>query len=676
MKKKFKVILFLLLPVFVSAQVQQARLDSLQLALKNAANDTVRMDAYRRIERYYTEINRDSSLLYNAQSLSIAQKLGLKITEARILTDRGFVLTEIGNYPECLESLYQALKIAEDPAIKKNIGNLPDGQPPEIARLILLALIHLNMGNLYGATGNNYKKLSEYLVAMEFADSVGNDELKIAAITNVGNAYLKLNKLDSALLFEQKAISMISNRAGGYERYDGFALQVLGRIYQAKGDFELSRDAYQKSIRISQEQNTLPGLARTLNLLGGLYQIIKKPDSGLHYAREALETARTAGLSVEIKNAYKLLADTYSDQKNKDSTLAYLKLYTVLNDSLNKVEKENLLAYQNIGFDEQLRLKKLEREKIQTQTNIRTNSMLAGLVVFLIIGLILYRGYRHKQKANNVLESALSNLRSTQTQLIQSEKMASLGELTAGVAHEIQNPLNFVNNFSELSSELLDEIKLELDKGETAEARAIVDDVKQNLEKITHHGKRADAIVKSMLQHSRKSSGQKDLVDINALVDEYLRLSYHGFRAKEKSFNAIIETHFDAGIGKVSVVGQDIGRVLLNLFNNAFYAVNEKIKLEQNGFEPTLQVTTSKLKEAIEIKIKDNGIGIPDKVLEKIYQPFFTTKPTGEGTGLGLSLSYDVITKGHGGQIKVETKYGEFTEFTILLPAVYKLVAP
>ena len=248
--------------------------------------------------------------------------------------------------------------------------------------------------------------------------------------------------------------------------------------------------------------------------------------------------------------------------------------------------------------------------------------------------------------------------------------MASLGELTAGIAHEIQNPLNFVNNFSEVSSELMDEIKLELDKGDTAEAKAIADDVKQNLEKITHHGKRADAIVKSMLQHSRKTSGQKDSVDINALVDEYLRLSYHGFRAKEKSFNAIIETHFDAGIGKVSVVGQDIGRVLLNLFNNAFYAVNEKATKGINGFEPVIQVTTSKLKSQIEIKVKDNGTGIPKKVLEKIYQPFFTTKPTGEGTGLGLSLSYDIITKGHGGNLKVETNEGNGSEFVIQIPVV------
>jgi len=269
------------------------------------------------------------------------------------------------------------------------------------------------------------------------------------------------------------------------------------------------------------------------------------------------------------------------------------------------------------------------------------------------------------------LKTSLEDLKSAQTQLIQSEKMASLGELTAGIAHEIQNPLNFVNNFSEVSSELLDEIKSELDKGDIEEAKSIADDVKQNLEKITHHGKRADAIVKSMLQHSRKSSRHKDPVDINGLVDEYLRLSYHGFRAKDKSFNAITETHFDPAVGKINVIGQDIGRVLLNLFNNAFYAVNKKMNSsnsEGESYEPTIQVTTTRTAEGVRIKVRDNGIGIPDKVLEKIYQPFFTTKPTGEGTGLGLSLSYDIITKGHGGELKVETEEGEGSEFIILLP--------
>ncbi|MBA2501009.1 MAG: two-component sensor histidine kinase [Chitinophagaceae bacterium] len=259
--------------------------------------------------------------------------------------------------------------------------------------------------------------------------------------------------------------------------------------------------------------------------------------------------------------------------------------------------------------------------------------------------------------------------------------MASLGELTAGIAHEIQNPLNFVNNFSEVSKELLDEMKTELDLGNTVDAKELADDVIQNLEKIAHHGKRADAIVKGMLQHSRSSSAEKEPTDINALVDEYLRLCYHGLRAKESSFNATLKTDYDKNIGLINIIPQDIGRVILNLITNAFYAVNEKYKRCQAEpayrtgrpveaalkYEPTVSVSTKKVGDKIMISVKDNGNGIPESIKEKIFQPFFTTKPTGQGTGLGLSLSYDII-KAHSGEIEVNTKEGEESEFVIQLP--------
>jgi signal transduction histidine kinase len=257
--------------------------------------------------------------------------------------------------------------------------------------------------------------------------------------------------------------------------------------------------------------------------------------------------------------------------------------------------------------------------------------------------------------------------KSTQAQLIQSEKMASLGELTAGIAHEIQNPLNFVNNFSEVNKELIDEMQQEIDKGNYTDAKEISNDIKENEDKIIHHGKRADAIVKGMLQHSRTSTGKKELTNINALADEYLRLSYHGLRAKDKEFNAEMKTDFDKSIGNINIIPQDIGRVLLNLYNNAFYAVTEKKKQQPEGYEPVVSVSTKKINDKIEIRVKDNGNGIPQKVVDKIFQPFFTTKPSGQGTGLGLSLSYDIV-KTHGGEIKVETKEGEGSEFIIQMP--------
>ena len=269
------------------------------------------------------------------------------------------------------------------------------------------------------------------------------------------------------------------------------------------------------------------------------------------------------------------------------------------------------------------------------------------------------------------LKQSLENLKATQSQLVQSEKMASLGELTAGIAHEIQNPLNFVNNFSEVNTELVDELKSELATGNIQSATAIADNIKDNEEKISHHGKRADAIVKSMLQHSRTSSGQIELTDINALADEYLRLTYHGLRAKDKTFNVRFETDFDHGIGKINIVQQDIGRMLLNLINNAFYAASLParggLSEADNKKIPTVWLTTKREGNKVVISVRDNGPGIPTNTLDKIFQPFFTTKPPGQGTGLGLSLSYDIV-KAHGGEIKVETKEGDGTTFLVNLP--------
>ncbi len=275
-------------------------------------------------------------------------------------------------------------------------------------------------------------------------------------------------------------------------------------------------------------------------------------------------------------------------------------------------------------------------------------------------------------KQRNELQETVKELQATQAQLIQQEKLASLGELTAGIAHEIQNPLNFVNNFSEVSMELIDEMEEEMAKGDMEEATAIANDIKQNLEKIRHHGKRADGIVKGMLQHSRASSNVKELTNLNTIADEYFRLAYHGLRAKDKSFNADLVTNFDPNLPEINIVSQDVGRVLLNMFTNAFYAVHQKQKTIGGDFKPKVEVSTRVISAAngkeLEITVKDNGSGIPDAIKDKIMQPFFTTKPAGEGTGLGLSLSYDIIVKAHKGHINIQSKEGEGTSFIITLP--------
>ncbi len=280
-----------------------------------------------------------------------------------------------------------------------------------------------------------------------------------------------------------------------------------------------------------------------------------------------------------------------------------------------------------------------------------------------------YEDFNKLEQAKQNIESTLTELKATQAQLIQSEKMASLGELTAGIAHEIQNPLNFVNNFSDINRELILEMKQALIEGDVEEACLIAENIGVNEEKIIHHGKRADAIVKSMLQHSQTSMGQFELTDINTLTEEYLRLAYHGIRAKDKSFNVTMKTDFDPFIGKIQVISKDIGRVLLNLLNNAFYAVSHKGNDAPTEFVPLIFVSTRKKEDKIEIEVRDNGNGIPQKLIGKIFQPFFTTKPTGQGTGLGLSLSYDII-KAHKGELTVSTKEGEGSEFTIQVPII------
>ncbi|HEY4875775.1 MAG TPA: ATP-binding protein, partial [Puia sp.] len=341
--------------------------------------------------------------------------------------------------------------------------------------------------------------------------------------------------------------------------------------------------------------------------------------------------------------------------------------------------------FQNIRFTNQQREQDIvtakEAAQFQYRNNLRIYGLIGAVLVFLLVSIIFYRNNIHKQKAlaliqqqkketdlqKSHVEKALEELKSTQALLIHSEKMASLGELTAGIAHEIQNPLNFVNNFSDVNTELIEELKTEALEGNNQEVIAIANDIKANEEKINHHGKRADAIVKGMLQHSRSSTGVKEPTDLNKLADEYLRLAYHGLKAKEKDFNATMKTDFDESIGKINIIPQDIGRVFLNLYNNAFYAVNEKMKTADENYQPSVSVQTKKINDKALLTVMDNGNGIPQKVIDKIFQPFFTTKPTGQGTGLGLSLSYDIV-KAHGGEIKVITKENEGSEFIIELP--------
>jgi signal transduction histidine kinase len=413
-----------------------------------------------------------------------------------------------------------------------------------------------------------------------------------------------------------------------------------------------------------------------------VYKDINKPDSCNYYAQKALEIAQESGFIQNLIDANVFLSEIFELSDTKKA-LQYSRTAITYKDSLDIIRNSSTME-SFMDFDEQQRQFELENAKFEFQSRLRMSIFLGSTFALLVIAIFLFILSRRKQKAKLKIESAFNQLKSTQNQLIQSEKMASLGALTAGIAHEIQNPLNFVNNFSEVNTELIDEAMDENDKGNHSEVKLILNDLKENESKIIHHGKRAESIVKGMLLHSRGNSGHKELVDINALCDEFLRLSYHGFRAKDKSFNAEFKTEFDPNLPKINVVPQDIGRVLLNLINNAFYAVDKRAKetdpLTPEGetknaqikFVPTVTISTASLNppsggRGVRISIKDNGPGIPLEIKDKIFQPFFTTKPTGQGTGLGLSLAYDIV-KAHGGELMVETEEGVGTEFIIEIP--------
>ena len=697
MKLFIKLSLLLLLTAFVQAQQQHTRLDSLRIVLSNAANDTIRMDVDDQLAHYFYEVNADTSLVYAESELQIARQLNMKFYEANALIHQGYDCTKLYYFQNALKVLLEAQKIAEDPASEKTVWHFSNNQTPREVRISMLSTIQYLLGIMYSSVDNKDKQILSYQKAKNYAESIQDTAAIGFVYSQWGLYYLGLDKLDSALLFEQQALydfskSSLSFRDKRYgdRTYVGGVFNSIGQIYRQKGNFDSSVYAFRKGEQINREQNNLSGLGDSYLELSFLFLTTIKVDTGLIYARKALETQKGLGNNQGIADAYEAISTAFSQLNKPDSAFAYLRLSVNKNEITNYLRTNSLLAYQNVGFDEQLRLKKLEEDSVQTQNKIRTYALLAGIAVFMLIVFILYRNNRNRKKANELLlhknieieqqkiniEETLTELKSTQTQLIQSEKMASLGELTAGIAHEIQNPLNFVNNFSEVNTELSDELEQEAEKGNIDEIKIIVKDIKSNSEKISHHGKRADAIVKSMLQHSQSSSGLKEPTNINALADEYLRLSYHGLRAKDKSFNASTKTDFDKSIVKINIIPQEIGRVLLNIYNNAFYAVNEKRKNEGIKYEPTVSVSTKLIKASagfnmnrIGITVSDNGTGIPHKVLDKIFQPFFTTKPTGQGTGLGLSLSYDIIKSYHG-EIKVNTNEYEGTEFLIELPLI------
>ncbi|WP_421828766.1 tetratricopeptide repeat-containing sensor histidine kinase [Larkinella sp.] len=649
------------------ACAQSPEIDSLKRQLIQQRADTNRVRRLNQLGHLYLDIKPDTTYRLAQQAYRLAQQLDDKPGQARGLNLMGSSLSNLGDYPKAIRFFQQSLQIS------RSIHDLP-----------AISAVLNNMASPYQAQKDYKRVLSLSQEAQQVFDQVHRKDTQSDVRTyailycNLGETYLLLNQLDSADYYLKKATPLTEQEKGRIVLHHN--LYLLGDLQLKRHDTTTALSYYRRALVAAGQNNSTVTLADIYLSIASLYQATGAIDSSIVNASRALATGQQTNYLDGILSASELLTKLY-EGRNNTQALRYYKVAVAAKDSLFSQEKIKQLL--TLGFEEQQRQQEQAALEASYQNRIRMYG-LVGLVagVVLVAGL-LWRTNQRQRRSNQVLtrqkteldqqrskaEQALGELQTTQAQLIQKEKMASLGELTAGIAHEIQNPLNFVNNFSEISGELVQELKEEASAGRLEEVLAIANDLTMNLQKINHHGKRADSIVKGMLEHSRSSTGERQVTDLNALTNEYLKLAYHGLRAKDKDFNAELVTNFDANLSPVELVPQDMGRVLLNLYNNAFYAVAERQKTAPEGYRPKVKVSTHRSHGKVEIRVKDNGTGIPESVKAKIFQPFFTTKPTGQGTGLGLSMSYDIITKGHGGSLEVETQIGDGTEMVVRLPA-------
>jgi two-component system, NtrC family, sensor kinase len=646
-------------------QIPPHEIARLKKQVSETTSDSARIQLFLELSNGYRFSNIDSALTYAEKGIELSRRIAQPLLEGHAISQRGYIFLEAGEIPKAMQDQFSALAIA------RNI----ESQHLEAWTFNRIGNTYMELGELNKAV--EYYKLSKNLFArFNYIGYVYNE------MSNLGNVYEMMGILDSAKFYQQQVLKYSLTNTDRYAITYGEMRERLGNVEKRLGNYDSAIVHYRIGIRESLIDFDYRNLAANYLKLASVFDVLHLYDSGIHYAKQTIHFAGIISWKKGIYEASGLLTRMYKLKDLPDSALKYAELNVAIRDSL--LGPRQIQRLQLVTLNEQERQLQLEKEKDDLQNRYRILALSAVIGLFLLLAIVLWRNNVRKQATNrrlseqkdqiaahrNNLEKTLNELKATQAQLIQSEKMASLGELTAGIAHEIQNPLNFVNNFSEVNKELLSEMKEEIEKGNLEDAKSLAANVIDNQEKINEHGKRADAIVKSMLQHSKSSSGVKGSTNVNKMVDEYLRLAYHGFRAKDKTFNVTLNTSFDEAIGTMEIIPQDIGRVILNLLNNAFYAVNEKSAFAKatadKRYEPAVSISTKKLNSAVLISIADNGNGIPEEVIGKIFQPFFTTKPTGQGTGLGLSLSYDIV-RAHGGELKVETRAGNGTKFTIHL---------
>jgi two-component system NtrC family sensor kinase len=609
----------------------------------------------------------------NRQALSYYLKAAIvakDITNKRLLSNiqrvtAGHYANSLSDLPKAMEWLLTSLRTAES-----------------INCLACMAVSWVDLAALYTQMNDQENSLTYYQKAMDAYKQLKDTTAERGLWNNIGERYRVLGKYPEAIKAYQEGISLSKNP---------YSIEMmesnLADVYVKTGDLPMAFRYAFASLEKAKKLNDTEGVAWIEGILSRAYLKINKPDSALYFAQSGLVAATQTGTLEFMRDNYSALADAYVAKKDYENAYKFQNLYITHRDSMLNSQitnHNNLLQYNYNLQKKEAEITTLNEQKKSQRFLLIGAFAVLGLIV--ITAIVLLRNNRQKQHAYDLLSKqkaiiedqrdqtnkALDELQLTQTQLVQSEKMASLGELTAGIAHEIQNPLNFVNNFSEINKELLQEMKEEIDKGNLQGVTSLANAIIENEQKVHHHSKRAETIVKGMLQHSRTSSGTKEPTDLNKLADEYLRLAYHGLRAKDKSFNATLKTNFDEKIVSIDIIPQDLGRVILNLITNAFYAVTEKLKIARatgnRVYEPTVTVSTKKAGNCVEICVADNGAGIPKKIINKIFQPFFTTKPAGQGTGLGLSMSYDIVKQGHNGELKTETIENEGTVFTIILP--------
>ncbi|HEY5919035.1 MAG TPA: tetratricopeptide repeat protein, partial [Chryseolinea sp.] len=578
----------------VDAFSQNVEADSLQRLLTTTTYDADKIQILEGLSYAYLSTSPDIAMKFANEGLELAKKTNNIKGQAICLLALGSVFQTVGDYVKSLEMNFKAIEL------KQTL----EGQN--------FAVNYFNIANIY-TEQEDYRDAITYIFKAKAEDEKVNDSIGIMYDHySLSAVYLRMYNVDSALYHGERAYELA--KLLNDQNLRPAILNNFGEIYLQKKQVELAGKYYHESIPLSIAINDVQVLSMDLLGLAKIYNEAHKPDSAVHYARRALAISTKNNFLKETYMTADFLKDVFKGASRFDSALKYMEQSLVARDSLNNVEK--VQKVQNLRLKEQERQQEIETSNLRFQNTIRFYSVLTASFVFLVIAGLLWRNNRQRKKSYTDLEvqklkteEAYEELKATQAQLIHSEKMASLGELTAGIAHEIQNPLNFVNNFSELNRELIDELKHEITTGDTTRMSTTLTNISENEEKIMHHGKRADSIVKGMLQHSRVSGTQKELVDINGLADDYLRLAYHGLRAKDKSFNAKFETDFDNNVGKVSVITQEIGRVMLNLVNNAFYAVSNKRKLNLPGYEPIVRIKTEMIGNDVLISVADNGTG-------------------------------------------------------------------